>query len=83
MNPLLAFQLPRPSNHEIVIKVERDSSFSYVINESNEADSYLITFVPFLIPVGRKPPYCSYSDVHDFYLRGARVVMVQENPKIY
>ena len=82
MNHSIAFQIPRPSNHEIVIKVEINSSFSYEVNDLNEADPYSQTFVPVLVPVGRKPPYCAYSTMHDFYLRGARVVMVQENAKI-
>ena len=43
---------------------------------------YVTTFVPLMVPFGLKPPYGSVSAVHDFYLRGARVVMVPENSKL-
>ena len=35
MNHSLAFQLPRPSNHEIIVKIEKDSWFSYEVNKTN------------------------------------------------
>ena len=42
-------------------------------------DLYSMTLVSLLVPAGLKPPYFSTSIVHDYYLRGALVVMVQEN----
>ena len=82
MNHSLAFQYPRPSNHEIIVKLEKDSWFSYEVNKTNGFDVYVTTFVPLLVPVGLKPPYGSVSAVHDFYLRGEQVVMVPENSKL-
>ena len=82
MNHPFSFQITRPVNHEIVVKIERDCSFSYEVNNSEEFDSYSMTLVPLLVPAGLKPPYFSTSVVHHFYLRGARVVMVQENSKL-
>ena len=82
MNHSFAFQLPRPVNHEIVVKIERDCLFSYEVNDSEEFDSYSMTFVSLLVLAELKPPYFSTSVVYDFYLRGARLVMVQENLKL-
>ena len=41
-----------------------------------------MTLLLLLVPAELKPPYFSTSVVHEFYLRGARVVMVHKNSKL-
>ena len=41
----------------------------------------MTTFVSLLVTIGHKPPYRLVSAIHNFYLRGTRLVMVPEISK--